>query len=198
MCLFLESVKVCKGRPQNLARHQERLQATVKKHFGTAGFSLEQVFAEMELPASGTYKGRIIYNAGLVRAELEPYVPCAISVLALAESGGFSYPYKKLDRSFFTELHQRDASVDDWLLHHNGQLSDSTFANLAFFDGNHWYTPSFPLLRGVRRQQLLDEGRLRTTNIKVSDLSAFAEVSLINAMLDLGELRLPCNCIRRI
>lgn len=70
----------------------------------------------------------------------------------------------------------------------NGFITDSYYANLVFDDGFSLYTPHQPLLRGIRRAQLLRAQRIQTAIIRPSNLASFKSVHLINAMLDLGEV----------
>lgn len=192
MCLFLESVKVCDGEVHNLAAHQDRVRITMQDQLSLEAISLEQIIRQQALPASGVYKCRIVYGKGVMHCEVLPYQVRTVRKVQLAETGDFTYPYKSLQRDFFDMLHRQHADVDEFILHHNGILSDSTFSNLAFFDGERWYTPDQPLLKGVRRRQLIECGRLHTAALRMADLSRFSTISFINAMLDLGELTFPC------
>jgi hypothetical protein len=44
--------------------------------------------------------------------------------------------------------------------------------------------------------QLLNEGRIKTRDLFIDDLQNFQEVSLINAMLELGEMIIPVQQIK--
>ncbi len=43
----------------------------------------------------------------------------------------------------------------------NGLVTDCTIGNLVFFDGTGWVTPDQPLLKGTKRQALLDRKLVR-------------------------------------
>lgn len=77
----------------------------------------------------------------------------------------------------------------------NGIITDTSYANLVFYNGKEWHTPSRPLLQGTKRQKLIDEGKIKEREIRVHDLKKFTKCSLINAMLDIGEIELPVNKI---
>ena len=47
--------------------------------------------------------------------------------------------------------------------------------------------PAHPLLKGTKRGSLIDAGQLAECEIRVIDLPHFQSISLINAMLDLGD-----------
>ncbi len=85
---------------------------------------------------------------------------------------------------------------DDILLVKEGLITDTTIANIAFYDGNSWYTPQHPLLKGTKRAQLLDQGLLLEKDLKPEDLSSFIAIRLFNAMIDWGELELPIQALR--
>ena len=56
---------------------------------------------------------------------------------------------------------------DDILIVKNGLLTDTSIANIALYDGNDWYTPLHPLLKGTKRAELLDKGVLKEKEIKI-------------------------------
>ena len=54
----------------------------------------------------------------------------------------------------------------------NGRLTDTSYSNIALFDGNRWVTPAHPLLKGTMRQSLIDKGLLKEKGIKYHGASA--------------------------
>jgi 4-amino-4-deoxychorismate lyase len=74
----------------------------------------------------------------------------------------------------------------DVLIVKNGLITDTSFANIAFSDGNKWYTPDTPLLKGTQRAYYLAQGILTERRISPADLRGFTKARLINAMLDLN------------
>ena len=77
------------------------------------------------------------------------------------------------------------ADCDDILVVKKGQISDSFYANVVFWDGKEYITPDTPLLPGTMRASLLNKGLIREDSISPDDLSKFAGIKLINAMYDL-------------
>ncbi|MEO0570500.1 MAG: aminotransferase class IV, partial [Bacteroidota bacterium] len=73
---------------------------------------------------------------------------------------------------------------DDILIVRKGWLTDSYYANIIFWDGTGWYTPSTYLLNGTKRSQLLQGGIIQEAPIQLKDLKSFKGFQLINAMLD--------------
>ena len=77
----------------------------------------------------------------------------------------------------------------------NNLVTDSYYANLAFYDGSNWLTPKSYLLPGVKRQYLLEMGLISEIEISLVDIQSFQKISLINAMLNLGEIEIPVSSI---
>jgi len=72
---------------------------------------------------------------------------------------------------------------DEIIIEKDGYLTDSSIANIAFFDGIDWITPKKPLLNGTTRERLLDMKFLRTADIKSSDIKSFSGFALMNTMI---------------
>lgn len=185
MCLLLESVKISGGFIHNLRFHQERVDRSSRELFGTRGLNLSEVLANLKIPCSGTFKGRIVCDRELRSVEIIPYVKRKIVRVVTIDIGDFSYVHKFLDRKFFNDLKSAHPEADEFILHREGWIKDSTFSNLAFFDGSSWHTPANPLLMGTKRQQLLGEGKILPAEIRLSDLSVYTKMAFINAMNDL-------------
>ncbi|WP_068705280.1 aminotransferase class IV [Paludibacter jiangxiensis] len=131
----------------------------------------------------GVAKCRIVYSETIHSVDSLPYTPRLINTLYLIEKNDIDYTYKYADRSAFQNL-PAHAPDEDFLIVKNGYITDTTFSNIVFFDGNQWVTPSTYLLNGTQRQRLLREGRIVSRNIKADDLDSFLYARLINAMLD--------------
>ncbi|WP_309546477.1 aminotransferase class IV [Hoylesella marshii] len=84
---------------------------------------------------------------------------------------------------------------DDVLIVRNGLLTDTSYTNIALYDGYQWFTPATPLLEGTMRASLLDSGMLIEKDILLSDLPHYQYIALFNAMIDMGELVLPISCV---
>jgi 4-amino-4-deoxychorismate lyase len=79
----------------------------------------------------------------------------------------------------------RRGDCDDILIVKDGYITDTSFSNIVFFDGEKWVTPARPLLRGTMRESLLKRNLIGEENITVDDLNKIKEARLINAMLPL-------------
>ena len=93
------------------------------------------------------------------------------------------------------ELFAKKGSCDDVIIVRNGLITDSSYANLIFFDGREWITPKVPLLEGTCRARLLASGKIKTGNIGIKELSAFKGFKLINAMRGMNQKLIPIEGI---
>ena len=80
----------------------------------------------------------------------------------------------------------------------NELLTDTSFTNVAVFDGERWLTPKHPLLLGTKRASLLERQVIKEADISVETLMKAQKVSLINAMIDLGEIEISIANIIRV
>ncbi|MFK8165654.1 MAG: aminotransferase class IV [Lewinella sp.] len=196
---MLESIRIKNGRADLLPYHQRRVDRSRRALFGKPpALNLEKVLSGIDLPASGLYKLRIEYGAELLKKELIPYTSHTVNSLKLVEAEDFTYGKKFVDRSNIRKCLEKKGHCDDVLMVQKGHLTDASYANIALFDGRHWYTPAWPLLRGTRREQLLDLGVIRPIVIRVRDLDNFGKLRLMNAMLPWEEApTLDCGAIIR-
>ena len=181
---------------QNLDLHQQRMDRSRMEVLGL----VESInLAEIRIPeefSTGLVKCRVDYAEQIESIVFEHYVKRRINSIALISAENVDYAHKYADRSPFQRLLQSTPGYDELILVKNGLLTDTTFTNLAFYDGERWLTPNSPLLKGTRRQSLISRGTLTEADIRPGDLRHFSTLSLINAMLDLGELCLPCDALK--
>ncbi|MEO9850708.1 MAG: aminotransferase class IV [Reichenbachiella sp.] len=140
------------------------------------------------VPSDTKYKCRVEYDATNIDIDFIPYINPRVNSLQVIVDDEINYDFKSADRSGLTDLFNRRKEADDIMIIKNGRITDSYFANLAFYDGIDWWTPKFPLLNGVKRQNLLDTGSIKEKDVFVDELGDFQTISLINAMNDLGDL----------
>ncbi len=187
---LVESILCQNGIYINVDLHQARM----NRAFHTYNSMIQPHDLRNILPTldmEGSYKVRIVYDMDQEDAaytiEYVEYAPKEISSLEVVHSDPFDYSMKYENRKVINKLVD-STSADDIIIAINDNVTDGSYFNLAFWDEKQWLTSNTPLLNGVRRTQLINEGRIKETNITVNNLSTFEKVSLINAMLDLGEL----------
>lgn len=182
--------------PQRLPYHVARIERTLRERHGkTAPLPLEEVLKAC--PAMDErVKARVLYNAdGILKTEFQPYRMRLLKSLQLVDGNEADYRYKSADRSLFERLLALKGVCDDVLIVRNGLLTDTSYTNIALYDGCQWFTPATPLLEGTMRASLLDSGMLIEKDILLSDLPHHQYIALFNAMIDMGELVLPISCI---
>ncbi|MGB3802036.1 MAG: aminotransferase class IV [Lewinella sp.] len=186
--LLLESIRLIDGKVPLLHRHQARVDRSRQRYYGKApAFKLARVLQELNLPESGVHKVRLLYRAGLESHEIHPYEVRHIGSLRVVEADDLQYSRKYADRSGIDAVFARRQDCDDVLMVQRQHVTDSSYANLAMYDGDRWYTPAWPLLRGTRREELIASGVLQPTVIRVRDLPHFEHIRLVNSMMEWEE-----------
>jgi 4-amino-4-deoxychorismate lyase len=95
------------------------------------------------------------------------------------------------------DLLKLKGACDEIIIIKQGYVTDTSYTNIAFYDGEKWYTSDTPLLAGTCRASLIDEGVLSVKNIRETDIWKYKKVSLINAMMNLEELEMPITSIKK-
>ncbi len=144
---------------------------------------------------AGLYKCRVTYEERIIDITFEPYRRRKIESLKLVRDDEIDYRYKCEDRRRINALLQLKGDCDDILIIKNNLITDTSFSNIALYDGARWITPAEPLLAGTKREQLLAEGLIFEDEIRAADMGKFRTASLINAMMELGDLTLPVGNI---
>ena len=72
--------------------------------------------------------------------------------------------------------------------HCRGCALADTRTNVVFGDGSSWITPETFLLPGTKRAFLLSRGDIQECSVRAEDIGKFRFCSLINAMLDPGDV----------
>ncbi len=189
MSRFIESIRFCNGKADNLALHQERVNVTFARHFvGSEVLSLEEIIAQHPHNESGLFKLRLVYNSELLELEYQPYQHPQFRHYALYEiPDQFSYEYKSADRALFDKIGKLFPSSVLPLLVQKGCVTDSTFTNLIFSKNGEWYTPAGPLLFGTRLKNLLNAGRVKLREIRSDEIENYDYIIPVNAINRPGE-----------
>lgn len=195
MCRFIESICFEKGNYPLLALHQKRLNLAFATHFpGQAPHGLSKILPDLDFEEK--YKVRLVYNATQTSIEFSPYEKRQVHQIKLIENDEIEYAHKYEDRTELQAMFDQKAAADEIIIVKNGMVTDSFYANPVFWDGQSWFTPRTYLLNGIRRQHLLNTGKITETTISKKDLISFEKVSLVNALVNLGELVVPVSSIK--
>ncbi|MCB2208297.1 MAG: aminotransferase class IV family protein [Bacteroidetes bacterium] len=186
MCLLLETIRIENSTIRNLEYHNKRLNHSRKELFNCndrinlAEIITSEVATKKE---RNLFKCRITYAKQIEKIEFMPYQMPAISLLKLVFDDQLDYAYKFSDRSCLNELFEKRGNCDDILIVKRGLITDTSYANVLFFNGKEWLTPTHPLLRGTQRASLLNRELVRVADIRPEDLKHFEKARIINAMI---------------
>ncbi len=196
MSLLFETIRCENGQLRNLDYHQERMNYSWKALYGMkCPWKLEDLIRFQELPHQGLYRCRVSYDAKNYSIAFYPYQKRSINSIKLIENANLSYSFKFEDRSVFSKLSTNYRNVDEIVFTRNGFLTDSSFSNLVLRQNQNWYTPETFLLRGTKRQQLLNQGIIKEKPIHVNTILEYDAISFINAMLDPGDMMFPISIL---
>jgi len=183
MCRLLETIRCENGVLQNLFHHQERLDNSQQALFSSfQNISLKMLTVPEEFK-KGLYKCRVIYAEDIENVEFLPYQLPKIQSLKLVVNDEIEYRHKFADRSDIQKMFEKRGDADDILIVKHGLITDTSYANILFFDGKNWLTPSKPLLHGTQRAKLLAETKIIPASITPANLPRFSKARLINAMI---------------
>lgn len=186
---LVESIKLKNGIFYHLMYHQERLQRSMDELFPkAAAIDLAKELSAIQIPLTGLFKVRVVYGAAIEKIEIEPYNFRSVKSLKVVNGHSIDYHLKYTNRESLNFLYSQREDCDDIIIVKQGVITDSFSANLLFFNGQQWYTPDSPLLKGTKRQYLLDNGLITGRPIKAEDLASYHKVGLINAMIDFDEM----------
>jgi len=178
--LLLETIRIEDGKIYNLRYHQDRCNQSRQTLFGST--DILNLSSIIDAPKFGLYRCRILYGETLHSIDYIPYIPKKIQRLKIVSSD-IQYDFKYSNRDRLNALLESNKDVDEVIIEKDGYLTDTTISNIAFFDGEQWFTPENSLLKGTMRAKLIDEGFLHTKDIKKEDLSHYSQVALMNAMI---------------
>ena len=177
---LLETIRCVDGSPCHLEYHQQRSDSSLKALGYNARYDLASI---IKPPDKRLYRCRMIYDAADVSIEYIPYTKRAVRKLRPVHADTLKYALKYADRSAIDRLFAQRGDADDILIIQNGLVTDTSIANIAFFDGQRWLTPKNPLLKGTTRARMLDEREIVEYDIELRDLGRFRCFALLNAMV---------------
>ncbi len=187
---FVETLKIKDGKLLAVDCHQERMERTIRHFFPSQAASvplLERIVVADE--CKGVCKARVIYGAhGVEKVGYAPYLMRKIGSLQVVVDDRITYDFKTTDRRCLNALLAKRGECDDIIIIKQGLVTDTSFTNLAVYDGRRWMTPRHPLLFGTKRAYLVEKGIVDETDLTLDDLIKSLKVSLFNAMIDFGEM----------
>ena len=198
MCLLFETIKLQDGVFKLLDYHNNRMDSARQHFFRPAGpIDLKKELRVPENCKKGLFKCKVVYGKCIQDVSFSSYKNRDINALKLVDADGVDYPFKYVDRGALDKLTEGSDPGEEILIVKNGKITDTSYTNVCLWDGKKWLTPARPLLKGTKRQHYLDKGQVSGAEISVADLKKYEKISLINAMLDLGDIVLKPNHLAR-
>jgi 4-amino-4-deoxychorismate lyase len=184
---LFETIKVVNRRLVDVEYHNDRLNRTRRALFNaTDQWDLAALVPMPDIDPLKVYKCKVLYEEKIDHLEFIPYFIKTIRSLKLVECPDLEYSCKFTNRERLSQVKDKQ-QTDDIIVVKNNFITDCSYANIVFFDGEKWITPSTPLLRGTKRQRYLDENRIVEREILVPDVKLFSKARIINAMIDLED-----------
>ncbi len=178
--IFIETIKILDGKVYNIEWHNHRCNRTRQDFFNDS----KQIHLQdyIEAPLKGLFRCRVVYAKEILLVEYIPYQAKKFKNFKIVQSN-IEYNYKYANRAVLNNLKKEVYNDNEIIIEKNGLLTDTTIANIAFYDGKSWLTPKRPLLEGTMRMKLLENGFLKEKDIKSKDIKHFVNFALMNAMI---------------
>ena len=197
MCRFVETIRLQNHKLYNMYCHQMRYERTARHFFGDEYNveNLEKIAAGFA-GNDGVNKVRIVYDgSGIVSVACAQYQMRNKRSLRLVECDGIDYTYKYADRTALDNAMKLRGDCDNVVIVKDGLITDTSYTNIALYDGSRWLTPARPLLQGTALMRLSGEGKLTYRDIKAETVWDYSHIALFNSMIDFGKLVLPTACV---
>jgi 4-amino-4-deoxychorismate lyase len=185
--LFLETIKIINGIPQNLEFHNQRLNYT-RQHFNSQSNTIDLKQFIVPPSTNGIYKCRVIYSNTIEDIQYSHYTERQFKTFQTVIANDINYQFKYLNRDALNKLQSQ--TTDDILIIKNGFITDTSIANVAFYDDNKWITPTTPLLQGTTRARLLQQKKIIAAPIRLEEINKYSKMALMNALLGFYVIKL--------
>jgi len=185
MSLFFETLLIKDKKINNLTYHNARLNDTIKQNFNIKSRLDLANFIDIE--DDKELRCKVIYDRSIKEILYYPIKKRIFKKFKLIDSD-IVYDFKYLDRSKLDNLYKQKEDCDDIIIIKNDLLTDTTIANIAYFDGKDWITPKTPLLKGSMRAYMLKNKLLLEKDVKIEDIKKAKKIALINAIIGFHEI----------
>ncbi len=191
---FIESIKLLNGVFYRMELHQARIQTVFQQFFPTSPvIDLQKFLSTQNIPSTGLYKCRLVFDKRVNLFEFIPYSPKTINSLKVVHADIEPCAYKSSNRSALDAAFALRGTADDVLILNRGEITDTWYANVALWNGHEWHTPQTPLIAGVQRADLLAKGLLIQKKITPDMLPNYQKLCIFNAMIEFGERVISMN-----
>ena len=176
---FIETILIT-NKIENLELHNKRMNNTRYIFFKEKPIDLKEYIKIIK-----NKRIRVTYDRKIKKVEYFDLVKKEFKKFKIVHSD-IDYSYKFANREELNKL--KEKNVDEVIIVKNGFITDTTISNLAFFDGKKWITPKNPLLKGTKREELLNKNFLIQKDIKVDEIKNFKKFAMINAIVGFLEI----------
>ncbi len=184
---FIETMQLIGSNLSNLEFHQARIDEVFKNFYPNyPSLSLQNIQTNILNNTSNIKKCRLLYNHHYYNIQISDYNPAIFNQFYLMECK-LNYKYKYYDRLLLEHIKSNLHADIEIILTSDGLINDTSYANIVFYDGTRWTTPSNCLLKGTTRSRLLSENKIVEEIIKIEDLKLFRSFKLINALNNFEE-----------
>ena len=188
---LFETIKIQHQKVFLFEDHWARMKHSIKALSGRdLQIELNEKIILQAIKNDDLFKCRILYNDQEYQVEISRYQKRHIEKIVFIHDDDISYPLKFTAKNCFVKHTKNLPATTEPIFVVDGFLTDSSYSNIALWNGNEWHTPKEPLFFGVRRNVLLNENLLVAKNISINDMHQYQKISFINAMLDLEELEI--------
>ncbi len=197
MYQFIESIKLLDGKFFRVELHQERINQIFDAFFpDKKKISLTELIKYQAFPKKGFFKTRVVFNEEVKILEFVPYKIPNIKTLKVVETDIETAFYKSANRDKINRVFAKKEDCDDVLFVKNGFFTDTSYCNVALFDGENWFTPKTPLIYGTQRKNLINNKQILEKEIHISKIYNYQSICLFNAMIEFGEIVFSTNSIK--
>ncbi len=181
MSLFFETIKIENGVIQNLELHNSRLNRTILENFNI--FTNIDISKSINIPSiKENFRCKVLYTKEIEKVEFHPIVKRVFQSFKLIETD-LKYIYKNTDRKKIDLLFKQKGSCNDIIMVKNGLLTDTSIANIAFFDKSVWITPKTPIFRGIFREYLLKHKLILEKDVRIKEIENYTGFAIMNAII---------------
>jgi 4-amino-4-deoxychorismate lyase len=177
---YIETILIT-NKIENLKFHNNRMNKTRKNFYNVSDIDLSDYIKVIP-----NRRVRVVYEKEIKKIEYFELTKRVFNRLKIVYCDDIEYSYKSEDREKLNSL--KIDGFDEVIIVKNELVTDTTISNLAFFDGNEWATPKKPLLKGTKREELLQKGFLKEKEIKIEEIKNYQKVAMMNAIIGFYEI----------
>src|SRR5579859_7445204 len=117
MCRFIETIRLEKGKLNNLTYHQARIDRAFKEYFpDTDPFNLREFLSTCPMPAEGLHKVRLVFDREVQSVLISMYTMKKIETLRVIHDDTVTYDHQFENRTALNNLFSQRGDCDDIII----------------------------------------------------------------------------------